>query len=78
MQPRVLICFGELASRTLLGISERILAARGRWTHVMFETHQTEGMAMLSPDFLLGQPGHKKSAWRDLQEVQRALKQISD
>ena len=73
VQPRVLICFGELASRTLLGISERILAARGRWTHVMFEAHQVEGMAMLSPDFLLGQPGHKKSAWRDLQEVRRAL-----
>ena len=78
VRPKVLICFGELASRTLLGISERILAARGRWTHVIFEAHQVEGMAMLSPDFLLGQPSHKKSAWRDLQEVQRVLEQPAD
>ena len=35
-------------------------------------------IAMYHPAFLLRSPGHKKEAWKDLQEIQKKIKTISN
>ena len=71
--PRVILCVGGPSSQTVLGLTEGIMRARGRWR--VFESHGLKARVMptLHPAYLLRRPEHKGLAWRDLRAVRAAL-----
>jgi DNA polymerase len=69
----VLVCLGNPSTQILLGARDGIMRTRGRWLEYDAGSRQLRVMPMLHPAFLLRQPGHKRLAWRDMREVQRAL-----
>ncbi len=75
--PSILVCLGGASMMTLLGVKEGIMRMRGRW----FDYPLGEGgqkiraMATLHPAYLLRSPPQKRLAWRDLQEIAKALRE---
>ena len=72
--PKVLVSLGAPSARTLMGVREGILRARGKWrTHTTASGKDIPGMPTLHPAYLLRNPAHKKLAWRDFLEIKARL-----
>jgi uracil-DNA glycosylase family 4 len=67
LQPKVIVALGKFAAQTLLRDATAITRLRGQW-----RTYQgVPLMPTFHPAYLLRQPGEKKLAWADLQEVMK-------
>ncbi|GMU60873.1 MAG: hypothetical protein AMXMBFR34_26360 [Myxococcaceae bacterium] len=67
IQPKAIVALGKFAAQTLLRDSTAITRLRGQW-------RSYEGIPLMPtfhPAYLLRQPGEKKLAWMDLQEVMK-------
>lgn len=76
VQPRLLLAMGAVAARAALGREVSLVRVRGRLHPSRFVDragHPLLVMVSFHPRSLLEQPGMKKAAWQDLQEVQRKL-----
>jgi uracil-DNA glycosylase len=73
VDPKILVCLGAPSSQAVLGITEGILRARGRWLHYDLGPRSIPAMATLHPAYLLRQPSQKRLAWRDLRAIRAAL-----
>ncbi len=72
--PRGLVSLGAPSARTVLGVKDGILRARGKWgVHTTAGGKQIPGMPTLHPAYLLRNPAHKKLAWRDFLAVKAKL-----
>ena len=76
--PQLLILLGAVSVRHVLGLSEGIMRARGRW-----EIYQSAclnraipTMPTLHPAFLLRQPAAKRLAWRDLLAISEKIEAL--
>ena len=76
--PALMILLGAVSVRHVLGLTEGIMRARGRW-----ESYQGAGMGRavpvmptLHPAFLLRQPAAKRLAWRDLIAVAEKIEAL--
>ena len=80
IQPSILILLGGTATKAMLTTTQGITKLRGQWYEYnnlnINETIPT--IAIYHPAFLLRSPGHKKEAWKDLQEIQKKIKAISN
>lgn len=69
-RPKAVLLVGEAGQRSVLGRSEPILQARGRWTDWRWDqdekTVPVPALATFHPAFLLQHPAAKKRAWADL------------
>jgi DNA polymerase len=74
--PKVLVCFGASAARSLLDIDDGILRARGVWRTFETPNLSTKALATLHPAYLLRQPAHKRLAWRDLRLLRAAIRSM--
>lgn len=71
-RPLIICTMGQIASQTLLGTKNKLIALRGRF-------HQFDTMPLMAtyhPSQLLQVPDLKKAAWYDLQLIQHKLKQL--
>ncbi len=79
LQPKVIVTLGRPAMNTVLGISERITRARGRWYD--YVDGQLGGpipaMPTFHPAYLLRNPAQKREAWVDLLTLRDKLETIS-
>ncbi len=76
--PEYLVCLGGSAARTLLGVQQGIMRARGRWFPYSRQPgRDIQALAMLHPAFLLRQPAHKRLAWADMRALAHALESPS-
>jgi uracil-DNA glycosylase family 4 len=71
--PQVLVCLGKPATATLLGVTEGIRRARGRWLVYKTDTREVRAMPTFHPAYLLRTPIEKRMAWRDFLAIRRAL-----
>jgi DNA polymerase len=71
--PDFLICLGAPSTAELLGSSEGIIRARGKWRNYDTGTRVIRAMAMLHPAYLLRRPLEKRLAWRDFLTLKEAL-----
>ncbi|HPR65415.1 MAG TPA: uracil-DNA glycosylase [Thermoanaerobaculia bacterium] len=69
IQPEVIVALGRVSSQVLTGSAEPISKMRGHW----YAYRGIPVMPTFHPSFLLRQPGKKREAWEDLQEVMRRL-----
>lgn len=75
VRPRVLVCVGGVAAKSLLGRTEGIGRLRGRWHKFApdGDSEEIAAAALFHPAYLLRQPGHKRQAWQDLLRVRDRL-----
>ena len=72
--PRVLVCVGGVAAKSLLEQTAGITRLRGRWFR--FPPEDADGVAataLFHPAYLLRQPAHKRLAWSDLLRIRDRL-----
>jgi uracil-DNA glycosylase len=69
INPRVLVCLGAVAAKTLLETNRGITQFRGQW----LEWRGRKLMATYHPAYLLRNPNAKGEVWKDLQKVMAEL-----
>lgn len=71
VKPKVIVCLGSPAARTIIEPDFKISANRGKW----YESYGAKCMAIYHPAFLLRRSDKALNleAWQDLQKVMKAL-----
>jgi uracil-DNA glycosylase len=69
IKPKVIVCLGAVAAKTLLQTNRGITELRGQW----FEWRGHKLMATYHPAYLLRNPNAKREVWKDLQKVMAEL-----
>ncbi|HEX7698510.1 MAG TPA: uracil-DNA glycosylase [Candidatus Acidoferrum sp.] len=67
--PKVIVCLGAVAAKTLLQTNRGISQFRGEW----LEFHGRKLLATYHPAYLLRNPAAKSEVWKDLQKVMAVL-----
>jgi DNA polymerase len=67
--PKVIVCLGAVAAKTLLQTNRGISQFRGQW----LEYRERKLMATYHPAYLLRNPNAKGEVWKDLQKVMTVL-----
>jgi DNA polymerase len=73
VDPDILVCLGGPSAQTLLGITEGITKARGRWFAYRTAKREIRALPTFHPAFLLRSPLQKRLAWRDFLAIKKAL-----
>ncbi|TMJ02772.1 MAG: uracil-DNA glycosylase [Alphaproteobacteria bacterium] len=73
VNPDILVCMGNPATQTLLGVKDGIKRTRGRWFNFHTGTREIRAIATFHPAYLLRSPLDKRLAWRDLLAIRTAL-----
>ena len=69
ISPKVIVCLGAVAAKTLLQTNRGISQFRGQW----LDYRQSKLMATYHPAYLLRNPNAKGEVWKDLQKVMTLL-----
>lgn len=69
IQPKVIVCLGATAAKTILNTTRGISQFRGEW----LEWRGRKLMATYHPAYLLRNPPAKADVWKDLQKVMAEL-----
>lgn len=69
IKPKVIVCLGAVAAKTLLQTNRGITQFRGQW----LEWRGHKLMATYHPAYLLRNPNAKGEVWKDLQKVMAEL-----
>ena len=67
--PKVIVCLGAVAAKTLLKTNRGISHFRGQW----LDYRSSKLMATYHPAYLLRNPNAKPEVWKDLQKVMAVL-----
>ncbi len=75
VQPAILVCLGDDAAQTLMGLKGSVIRSRGVWQELRPEgsDHAMRAIATLAPGYLLRAAASKRMVWRDLIEIRKAL-----
>ena len=73
VQPKIVVCLGGAAAKTLLQTTDGIMRLRGDWKELRQGAHTAAAMATLHPAYLLRQPAQKSLVWRDFQAIRARL-----
>ena len=74
IKPAILVCMGDDAAQTLMGLKGSVIHNRGVWQELPGEGGRpSRAIATLAPSYLLRASGAKRAAWRDLIEIRKAL-----
>jgi DNA polymerase len=77
VQPAILVCLGDDAAQTLMGLKGSVIHNRGAWHEVRPEgCGAIRAMATLAPSYMLRAVGSKRAVWRDLIEIRKALNAV--
>jgi DNA polymerase len=71
--PDILVCLGGPSAAALLGITDGIRRARGRWRNYHTGAREIRAIATFHPAYLLRTPLEKRFAWRDFLAIREAL-----
>jgi len=72
INPKLIVCLGALATRTLIDKNASITRSRGQW----YEKDGRRMIATFHPAALLRDPGKKKYVWEDFKEIIKYYKSI--
>ena len=74
IEPALLVCMGDDAAQTLMGLKGSVIHNRGVWQELPGEGGRpSRAIATLAPSYLLRATGAKRAVWRDLIEIRKAL-----
>lgn len=72
ISPRIIVCLGALATRTLISLSARITRCRGQWVEKNGILH----MPTYHPAALLRDPAKKRPVWEDFKTIRTKYEDI--
>lgn len=72
-RPEIVLCVGNIPSKTLMGASAGITRFRGTWKELEFGGARFPALASFHPAYLLRSPEQKRLAWRDLLSLAERL-----
>ncbi|WP_339776856.1 uracil-DNA glycosylase [uncultured Thalassospira sp.] len=73
--PRIVVCLGGSAAKTLMEQDKGITRLRGTWHEIAFsDSVQSDVTAMFHPSYLLKTPEQKRVAWQDLRGIVKKLR----
>lgn len=72
INPHIIACLGALATRTLFDRNASITRSRGQWREIGGRFY----LATFHPAALLRDPGKKKYAWEDFQQIEKRYHQL--
>jgi uracil-DNA glycosylase family 4 len=78
VDPDVLVCLGKPSTAALLGITDGMRRARGRWVTYDTGTREIRAMPTYHPAYLLRSPLEKRHVWRDLLAIKKALGALNE
>ena len=75
ISPKILLLFGNVASKSLLNLNEGITKHRGKWFNYNnpFLNKKIFATCIFHPSYLLRSPNKKKFAWEDLKKVKEKI-----
>ncbi len=73
INPKILVLLGSTALNAIIGDSEVISKARGKWKKLKIGNCNTDVICSFHPAFLMRQPEQKKYAWVDLKMIKKKL-----
>ncbi|MGJ5179968.1 uracil-DNA glycosylase [Bradyrhizobium oligotrophicum] len=73
VDPDVLVTLGNPSSQALLGTSEGIMRARGKWRDYDTGKRTIRGIATFHPAYLLRSPSYKRLSWQDLRAIAKVI-----
>ncbi len=74
IKPAILVCMGDDAAQTLMGLKGSVIHNRGVWRELAPEGGGVfRAMAILAPSYVLRASGAKRTVWRDLLEIRKAI-----
>ena len=76
INPKILLLLGSTALNALIGNSEVISKARGKWVNKEIGNIKPEVIASFHPAFLMRQPDQKKYAWEDLKMIRKKMSEL--
>ena len=76
INPKILVLLGSTALNALIGNSEVISKARGKWIQKDIGAAKPWIIASFHPAFLMRQPEQKKLAWIDLKMIREKSKKL--
>lgn len=74
--PKLLLLFGGVSAKALLGTTEGITRLRGRWKSLPVGGNDIPALPIFHPAYLLRQPHLKGLAWRDLLAAKHRLAEL--
>ena len=78
LNPRIIVCLGEVPSYQILELKESIIKIRGKWRTLKSNEHNCESyvLSTFSISHLLNRPDLKKYAWEDMKLLRDKIKEI--
>ena len=84
MNPKIIVCLGEVPTNQILDLDESILKVRGKWRLLKSETifkndflkNEIFVLPTLNISHLLTRPDLKKYAWEDMKSLRDKIKEI--
>ena len=74
IKPAILVCMGDDAAQTLMGLKGSVIHNRGVWQELAPEGGGVfRAIAILAPSYVLRASGAKRTVWRDLIEIRKAI-----
>ena len=73
INPKILILLGSAALNAIIGSSQIISDARGKWIDKKIGKCSTSVIASFHPAFLMRQPDQKKLSWIDLKMIRKKI-----
>ena len=79
ISPKILLLFGNVASKSLLNLNEGITKHRGKWFNYNnpFLNKKIFATCIFHPSYLLRSPNKKKFAWEDLKKVKEKITNLN-
>ena len=78
LEPRIIICLGQVPTYQILELNESIIKIRGKWR--TFKSNKSNCEFSVLPTFsvshLLSRPDLKKYAWEDMKLLRQRIKEI--
>ena len=76
INPKILVLLGSTALNAILGDTEVISKARGKWVKKKIGNCEPDVLATFHPAFLMRQPDQKKKVWIDLKMIREKIKKL--
>ena len=75
IKPKILLLFGNVASKSILNLNEGITKNHGKWFNYKnpFLKKKIFTICIFHPSYLLRSPDKKKIAWEDLKKVKEKI-----
>ena len=78
INPKIVLLFGNVASKALLKRSDGITNFHGQWFDYknQYLKEKIHAISIFHPSFLLRSPNKKKIAWEDLKKVKKKIVEL--